>query len=378
MVKREDWVSSFNVIGEAKVNDYTFKIDEKSEKSAWIYNSMNLGIDCGEKHGYVYCEMIGGYSSETNSVIYAHGKKDDGSDDFSKSITVDWDDRFNDDILETIGDLSFITIGLEKTDKGKTYYKRFLSTYDAIAYVNEHLEEGTVLNVKGRLKYSIYNDRVQVKKEVTSIALSRAETSADYKASFTQSILLNKDSATAKNIDKDTDTLYVDAIVLDYVKELNGVEIKGQYPFEKQFIYELPKDEKQRKKVMDGLFKVRKDITQINFEGDFVEGGAVITATLDDLPDDVKELIDMGVYTEEEALQKCSNKGNREQKMVLRKPVIKLVGEDKEKVAVVQKFEQRFTEEDLMVDVSSKVEKEVSTEQESKDKDDDLDWLNSL
>ena len=46
------------------------------------------------------------------------GKKDDGSDDFSKQIMVDWEDRFNDDVLEEIGDMSFITIGLEKTDKG--------------------------------------------------------------------------------------------------------------------------------------------------------------------------------------------------------------------------------------------------------------------
>ena len=72
-IKKEDWVSNFTLIGKAKINDYTFKIDEKAEKSDWIYNSMNLGVDCGEKHGTVYAEMLGGYADERENVIYAHG-----------------------------------------------------------------------------------------------------------------------------------------------------------------------------------------------------------------------------------------------------------------------------------------------------------------
>ena len=59
-IAKSDWASSFSLIGEAKVNDYTYKIDAKSEKSSWIYNSLNLGVDCGEKHGTVYVELMGG------------------------------------------------------------------------------------------------------------------------------------------------------------------------------------------------------------------------------------------------------------------------------------------------------------------------------
>ena len=62
-IVKKDWVSNFTLIGKPKISeDYTFKIDEKSEKSAWVYNSLNLGIDCGEKYGVVYAEMMGGYS----------------------------------------------------------------------------------------------------------------------------------------------------------------------------------------------------------------------------------------------------------------------------------------------------------------------------
>lgn len=314
VIKRNDWTSNFNLIGIPKINDFTFKIDEHSEKSAWVYNAMNLGIDCGEKHGVIYTEMMSGYSEENENRIYAHGKKDDNTDDFEKQIIVEWDDRFNDNVLEEIGDMSFITVGLEKTDKGKTFYKKFLSAYDAIVYIKEHISDDMVVNVKGNLKYSSYNDNIQVKKNVTRIVLSKVDDPSKFKATFTQSILVDKDSASLKNIDKDKGVMYVDAKVLDYVKEVNGIEVKGQYPYNKQFEFEMDfTNQVACKKIMDKLFKVKKGVTQINFDGEFIEGGAVVTATLDDLPDDIRDLVDMGVCTEEEVCAKCTANGNREQ-----------------------------------------------------------------
>lgn len=382
VIAKKDWISNFNLIGKPIINDYTFKIDERSEKSNWIYNALNLGIDCGEKYGTVYCEAMAGYSADNKNQIYAHGKKDDKTDDFEKQIIVDWEDRFNDDVLEEIGDLSFITVGLEKTDKGQTYYKKFLSAYDAIAYVKEHLSEDMVVNVRGNLKYSTYNDNVQVRKNITSIVLSKADDASKYRASFTQSILVDKDSASLKNVDKDKSVMYVDARVLDYVKEVNGVEVKGQYPFNKQFEFALDlSNEKQCKTVVEKLFKVKKGVTQINFEGEFIEGGAVVTATWDDVPQDIKDLVDMGIYTKEDALARCTANGSRERRMVLRKPVIKMVG-DENKVPVIQKFEERYTEDDLVLDYlyegNNTVEKVVLESPEEDEVDNSMSWLNNL
>lgn len=381
-IVKKDWVSNFNLVGVPKISeDYTFKIDEKSEKSNWVYNSMNLGVDCGERHGVVYCELMGGYSEENENRIYAHGKKDDGSDDFDKQIIVSWEDRNNDDVLEEIGEMSFITVGLEKTSSDKTFYKKFLSAYDAIAYVHEHLTEDMVVNVRGNLKYSEYNGTVQVRKNITSIALSKAEDSSKYKATFTQSILIDKDSANLKNIDKDKSVMYVDSRVLDYVKEVNGIEVKGQYPYKKQFEFALNlENEKQCKTIYEKLFKVKKGVTQATFEGEFIEGGAVVTATLDDLPDEIRDLVDMGVYTEEEACAKCTANGNRERRMVLKKPMIKLVGDDK--VPVVSIYPERYTEEELVLDYifNSKNDADkppFDTEEES-NSDDSMAWLADL
>lgn len=385
VIKKENWVANFTLIGKPVINDYTYKIDERSEKSNWVYNALNLGVDCGEKHGVVYSEAMSGYSEDNENKIFAHGKKDDGSDDFEAQIIVDWEDRFNDSVLEEIGDLSFVTVGLEKTSEGKTFYKKFLSMYDAIAYIKEHLTEDMVVNVKGNTKYSPYNENVQTRKNITSIVLSKVTDPADFKATFTQTILIDEDSFDLTNNDKDKGVVFVNARVLDYIKEVNGVEVKGQYPFKKTFEFKLDlENEKQCEAIKEKLFKVKTGITQITFEGEFVEGGAVITATWDDVPNDIKDLVDMGVYTKEEALAKCTVNGGRERRMVLTKPQIKLVGDDK--VPVIQKFEEKFTEEDLYLDYvfeSAKETKSIKKESKAEETveentDNSMDWLNAL
>ena len=384
VIQRSDWVSRFNLVGRPVIGDFTYKIDERSEKSNWVYNALNLGIDCGEKFGVVYAEMMGGYSEENENKIFVHGKDEDGNDDFKKKIEVSWDDRFDDDVLEEVGDMSFIVCGLEKTDKDKTYYKKFLSAYDAIAYIREHLTNDMVINVSGDLKYSSYNDVVQVRKNITSIALSKADNASKYKATFTQSVLLDKDSASLKKIDKDKSVMYVDAKVLDYVKEVNGIEVKGQYPYAKQFEFVLNlENEKQCKAVYEKLFKVKKDITQINFEGEFIEGGAVVTVTMDDLPDNIKDLVYAGVFTEEEACAKCTANGGRERRMVLKKPMIKMVGDENNKMPAVQKFENRYKEDDLVLDYlyndnEPDEDDDLPFGVEDSDSGDGFDWLNNL
>lgn len=379
-IVKKDWVSNFTIIGKPVINDYTFKINEHSERSNWVYNALNLGIDCGDKFGVVWAEMMGGYSEDNENRIYAHAKNEDGSDNFEQQLVIAWEDRLNDDILEDVGELSFLTVGLERTDKDKTYYKKFLSAYDAIAYIKEHLTEDMVINVRGNLKYSTYNDVTQVRKNITSIALSKVDDPANYKATFTQSILIDKDSASLKpeNIDKDKGVMYVNTRVLDYVKEVNGIEVKGQYPFYKQFEFGMDfSNQAACKKIMDKIFKVKKGVNQITMEGEFIEGGAVVTATLEDLPEDIRDLVDMGVYTESEACAKCTANGSRERRMILKKPQIKLVGE--EKTPVISIYPERYTEEDLMLDCMLNNENnDVPFDTDEVSDDNEMSWLNNL
>jgi len=383
--------AQFMLIGEAKTNDYTYKIDEKSDKSDWIYNSLNLGVFCGDKHGTVYTELMGGYGRERENVIYVHGKNDDGTDDFENRFTVDWDDREDEAILESVGNMCFLTAGVEKDKSGKVVYKKFLSAYDFINFIKEHLTDGMVVNVKGNLKYSIYNGNVQTKKEVNSIVLSKADSVDKYKAVFTQTILLTKDSV--GKVDKEKGILPIYAKVVEYTNgwngktEHNGKLIKCNVALNKAFEYEVDLSKKEpMDKVISKLFKVRKNVAEITFEGDLIEGGATVTTTIDDVPDDIKELIAIGIYTEEEAISKCSVSTGRERRMVIRKPLI-ITTEDKG--SVIQRFEDKYKEEDLVFDFmlanndeEEDSENENNNEEESNDETVDEngipDWMSNL
>lgn len=372
--------ASFMLIGEAKINDYTYKIDERSDKSDWVYNVLNLGVYCGEKYGTVYAEMMGGYGAERDNVVYVHGKDDDGRDDFQNRFTIAWEDRFNETFLEDVGDMCFIRVGLEKDKNDKIFYKNFLSEYDAIQYIQEHLEEGMVINARGNLEYSLYNDRVNVRKKINSITLSRADDPSKYVASFTQTILLTKDSVDLRNADKSKGIIPVYGKVLEYQKEYKGKTVRQTMPLNWTFEYETDLTNKELvTKIIDKVFKVRKDVTEITFEGNFIEGGALVTATVDDIPDDIKELIEMGVYTEEEALAKCTENTSRERRMVLIKPLILMQGEEGDKIPIIQKFEKKYTEEDLILDFM--YENEVETDEDGfveVGDETDMDWLNNL
>lgn len=348
-IVKKNWVSRFHILGKAKVNDFTFKIDESSTRSSWVYNSMNLGIDCGEKYGTCYSSMMGGYSPERSNKIYVHGKDENGRDDFGNRFEVDWDDRFNETVLEAIGEQCFIRVGIEKTMQGNTFTKRFLSEYDAIEYIKEHLTDGMVISVSGDIKYSMYNDSVSMNKEIKSIFISNVDDQNKFHATFTQSVLIDKDSVSIKDIDKKTGIMPVDTIVLDYMKEYNGHEIRGQFPYHKSMDWQFDISHPELiKKIYEKIFKVKKGYTQITFEGDFVSSGGTTTVDYEaDVPDDIKEFVKLGVYTKEEAIETCTTSAQRENHMFLRKPSVFMTGSDDKKAPVLQVFPEQYDEDDL-------------------------------
>lgn len=372
----------FQLIGEAKITDFTFKIDETSKKSDWIYNQLNLGVDCGGGN-VVYADMMGGYGAERNNELYVHGKKKNDAgkdvDDFENQFKIAWEDRFDEDILETIGDKCFITIGLEKDKKDKVFAKKFLSAYDAIEYVKEHLENGIVVNIKGDLKYSIYNGNSQVKKEINSIYLSKVDDVTKYKATFTQTMLLDKDSV--GKLDKEKAVFPITARVVDYVKEYNDKVVKQNITFLKTFELEVDKEKPENtKKFIEKVLKVKKDITEVTIEGDIIEGQTLVNITEADIPDDIKELIDIGAYTLEDAINKLAVGGSKEKKMVIRRPAIKMAGEEDNKKPVILKTDGQYRDTDLVFDFMVEDDNDKEDDEPPFDVDDSEDtfWMDAL
>lgn len=375
--------AAFNLIGRVKVTDKTFNLDN-SYDSGWTDNSMYVGVDCGNGNT-VYAEMRSGFFPNEDNVIRAYSKDEKDDTGKSKSVEIAWEDRLDESLYDSISDSSFLTVGVEKDVKDKTVYKKFLTAYDAVEYLNEHLEDGMIVNVKGTIGYSEYEGNVSTKKEITSIVLSKIDDEADFKATFSQTILVDSKSIGKKNDDKGT--MELAAYVVDYVgkPKIDGekIEVKKNVTYPKTFEVAINENPEITAKMLQRFFKPKKGkITEITVTGNLVEGGSTVNITEDDIPDDIKELIEMGLYSEEEAEKKIAvGNGNRERRMIIVKPDITYVGTGDDRKPTVAFEDSKYDEDDLyfyeqaLLDAGAEPSSDNDTDSESEEtssEDDDL------
>ena len=373
----------FNLIGRVKVTDKTFNLDN-SYDSGWTDNSMYVGVDCGNGNT-VYAEMRSGFFPDKDNVIRAYSKDEKDDAGKSKSVEIAWEDRLDESLYDSISDSSFLTVGVEKDVKDKTVYKKFLTAYDAVEYLNEHLEDGMIVNVKGTIGYSEYEGNVSTKKEITSIVLSKIDDEADFKATFSQTILVDSKSIGKKNDDKGT--MELAAYVVDYVgkPKIDGekIEVKKNVTYPKIFEVAINENPEITAKMLQRFFKPKKGkITEITVTGNLVEGGSTVNITEDDIPDDIKELIEMGLYSEEEAEKKIAvGNGNRERRMIIVKPDITYVGTGDDRKPTVAFEDGKYDEDDLyfyeqaLLDAGAEPSSDDNTDSENEEtssEDDDL------
>ena len=375
--------AAFNLIGRVKVTDKTFNLDN-SYDSGWTDNSMYVGVDCGNGNT-VYAEMRSGFFPDKDNVIRAYSKDEKDDAGKSKSVEIAWEDRLDESLYDSISDSSFLTVGVEKDVKDKTVYKKSLTAYDAVEYLNEHLEDGMIVNVKGTIGYNEYEGNVSTKKEITSIVLSKIDDEADFKATFSQTILVDSKSIGKKNDDKGT--MELAAYVVDYVgkPKIDGekIEVKKNVTYPKTFEVAINENPEITAKMLQRFFKPKKGkITEITVTGNLVEGGSTVNITEDDIPDDIKELIEMGLYSEEEAEKKIAvGNGNRERRMIIVKPDITYVGTGDDRKPTVAFEDGKYDEDDLyfyeqaLLDAGAEPSSDDDTDSESEEtssEDDDL------
>ena len=175
--KNEPW-GTFNLTGKVKINDFTFKIDRKSTNTDYTYSMLDLGFFCNDDKDYVRTSMIGGYRPNSENIIHAHGINDDGA---WGEIEVNWEDRFDKNILSLVSPESFIVIGLEKFSNGILHYETFLSEYDAIHYIKEHLTNDMIVDVSGDVIINVWNDNLCTEYKIKKIAIHQPKIECAFK-----------------------------------------------------------------------------------------------------------------------------------------------------------------------------------------------------
>ena len=388
---------NFTLIGKAKLGQYSFKIDEQSKKSSYIYSQANLTLKT--KEGEISANVMGGYNPEKDNVIYAFTKGN--KDNKGQSITVSWEDRFDEEIIGTVADMKLFKAGVSKKEDGSIEYVKFLHPYDFINHLEQHMVDGEVYVVRGELQYQEYNGEMQIKKNITSVTLAKEEIANDpeaHEAKFSTTILT--DSNFLGRPDKETMTVILDTYVVDFFNEynkqeivrmVNGKEKNGlTMPIPKSFDFKIAKDMETTKKLLKYLKPKRGAVTEIVMEGIFSKSQGELKGeelTIDDLDDDIKFMVEIGAYSLQEALGKVNFVYGEKtpEKMLLTRPAIKKIeNKDGSSTLTVNYTPDKYNEEDLVIENVLKVnnakfktnevddEEDIFNEETTED-DDDLD-----
>ena len=123
----------------------------------------------------------------------------------------------------------------------------------------------------------------------------------------------------------------------------------------KEFNFRIGEDIEKAKKMVKYFKAKNKKVTEITVEGIFKQGGELETqqVTIDDIPDDIRELIELGLYDEKEILDKqaFANGNNKApEEMLILRPRINMVGDDGNKTPQMAVDSDKYNEDDLYID----------------------------
>jgi len=306
----------FNFLGRVNLESKgtNVRIDGIAD-SGYVYNSMKLMLDTGNGNS-VKVETFGGYFPEDHArdtLLYLN--RENWSDG---QVKLDFFKRNKEKIIEQLGiaKSNYLHAGME-FGKGDTYpvAKEFLSEYDLIEYVNEHLHDGDIVSVSGTIEPNIYNgvgkkfivEYISKRKEsVLEKKLANGKTEDELKgksiddlfyANFTETLYFTNDSVGRK--DKDTGEYPVKAYSVDYLAKIDGKNFKKVKAVPTGYVLG---NEKMKKYLTSSRGKVNK----VTVDGRIINKSQEKKLSYDELDEDVRSLIDDGLITKEDAIGKAT------------------------------------------------------------------------
>ena len=331
--------NTFTFEGYAIVNKDTFTINKTKEDGTWVHNSLNMGIDCGPDHGVNYVSLMGGYDPTRDNIIYLSTIDENGKiQGREHQLQISWDNRFSltEKDFETISPTDVINTYIEKGSDGKAINKKFISAYDAIEYIKEHITDKSVVHISGHMEYrpssedgtewytSHIIDSISVKEEERLI----------YRATAKIVVLTDKDTMGNPNVEEKTVPLFMRT--LTYVRNANGKKYNQTCTLPVKAIFDYSQKEAYQGKDSAKMFELIKKQYFSSEKADFVNesvmnffyrgGVKKVTATIEDLPQDIQIGIKLGVIDEEQALGTLSIGGPAQRDLVFYG--IEMVGKD--------------------------------------------------
>lgn len=313
-------IRNFSVTGKLKLTNNTFNIDKQKEGSNYVYSNANLTLDYGQ--GNVFCNLVGGHFVDKDNIIYALGiKQEDGKikTDYQKQIKVPFEKRFDDNILKDISLESFTVLNIEKDAEGKLISKKFLSKEDAVKYLQATLVDGMVLNISGDISFRLDEQgNTLFTLNIKRIYLNERENPVLH-ADFTMTVITDKDCYdSAEGVDENG-MIEMNCFVPEYMKEYHGIE-KAIVPLPFKFYLDTKISDNWKKIISEYFRPSNKFLAETTIEGSIVSVGNTQAVDLNDVTEDIRQLVSLGLISTDELAKIATNNNSLVQMMVFNRP----------------------------------------------------------
>lgn len=310
---------NFKLVGTVKVDSKTFAGASKSEKSNWYGVNTRIGIET-TKGNVVYPQIQGGYMLDNPTLsLVSNGE--------GNRVTIPWEHRNSEEMLKDVQNFVFYNIGIEKDQEGKVIQKRFVNAIDVEAYLAEHLKDGQNVTILGNVEYSEgKEDKVYRNFSIKNIYLNEGgkdREPAEPTAYLTQTYIVNEDTV-EKGWEKEFAKNGEISVIMDVPQYLGKrrksdgsyVTWKKVVPLPQTVVFRASQmrgdDIESKTKFVKKMIDIKSGVREIGLLVSINEGYTETEeATVADISDEMKELIDMGMITMEDISQQVRKRGTR-------------------------------------------------------------------
>lgn len=284
--------NTFEFIGKISLGKETEKFKPiKTSKSAKGWLGTRLNFSLFNSTGYHNLEMFEGYMENGSTIIYCLGK-DKGSDNKLPKMQVKWADRFKQELIDQVVGFNkyVLELGEEK--------REFLAGSDFLQAVIEVLKTEKYKDqkflVEGNVEYNAWNGKVYrkfVPKTIKTVSNDVPD------QSIVQLDLFYGESS----LEKITDTK---SIINGWIQQYDST-LKKPVGFAEQVVIDSSKAETEKQKrafeLITNRFMVSDEsIMKLGVKTVMINGREKVDIKLEDLTEEERELIELGLATFEE------------------------------------------------------------------------------
>lgn len=251
------------------------------EKNGRKMRSMNFGVKNGNNIGFV--ELFGYEQNPIRTI-----------DNDNNPMEIDWDDRFDEDIVASVKGIRKFVVDLGGGIGGR---KEFLTQYDMIEYLKDHLREydGRV-KVDGQLDRECYQGVWRDRYKVNTVTIPREE--AKSKLGITTEIYYNKDSLDKSDY-KTEKRVYLNGYIPSYINKDEGIKYVPM-----QFVLDASKVDMNNENLVKRLkYRINyidikaKTMQKLLWDCVLLNGAEEIPFDESQLTPAQKEQVELGIHT---------------------------------------------------------------------------------